>query len=95
MRNAIHYKSFDYLLKPIEPEILNETLERAVKEWRDHRRSEAEERQAMNEVNPAIGITCFRLCAVNPPSPLQRRRNFSRSMDDRWWTVKSALRSFQ
>lgn len=35
MRNAIYYKSFDYILKPIDPEILNETLDRAVKEWND------------------------------------------------------------
>jgi two-component system, response regulator YesN len=34
MRNAIYYKSFDYILKPIDPEILNETLDRAVKEWK-------------------------------------------------------------
>lgn len=33
MRNAICYKSFDYILKPIDPEILNETLGRAVNEW--------------------------------------------------------------
>ncbi|MBT2690670.1 response regulator [Bacillus sp. ISL-47] len=33
MRNAICYKSFDYILKPIDPEVLNETLERAVTEW--------------------------------------------------------------
>jgi two-component system, response regulator YesN len=33
MRNAITYKSFDYILKPIDPDILNETLDRAVKEW--------------------------------------------------------------
>jgi two-component system, response regulator YesN len=33
MRNAIYYKSFDYILKPIDPDILNETLGRAVKEW--------------------------------------------------------------
>ncbi|MEF7565239.1 response regulator [Bacillus infantis] len=30
MRNAIYYKSFDYILKPIDPELLNETLKRAV-----------------------------------------------------------------
>lgn len=35
MRNAIYYKSFDYLLKPIEPDLLNETLERAVNEWKE------------------------------------------------------------
>lgn len=33
MRKAIHYHSFDYLLKPIDPDILNETLEKAVMEW--------------------------------------------------------------
>ncbi|MFB3162144.1 response regulator [Neobacillus sp. 179-J 1A1 HS] len=33
MRKAIHFGSTDYLLKPIEPEILNQTLEKAVKEW--------------------------------------------------------------
>jgi two-component system, response regulator YesN len=32
MRNAIYYKSFDYILKPIDPEILDQTLERAVNE---------------------------------------------------------------
>ncbi|WP_141433045.1 response regulator [Bacillus sp. 03113] len=34
MRNAIQYGSFDYLLKPIDPEMLNETLERAVIDWK-------------------------------------------------------------
>lgn len=33
MRNAIYYKSFDYILKPIDPEILNETLGKAIEEW--------------------------------------------------------------
>ncbi|WP_438824609.1 response regulator transcription factor [Bacillus sp. JJ1521] len=35
MRNAIFYKSFDYILKPIEPDVLNETLEKAVNEWKE------------------------------------------------------------
>ncbi|MGD6778581.1 response regulator transcription factor [Sutcliffiella horikoshii] len=35
MRNAIYYKSFDYILKPIDPDLLNETLERAVKKWKE------------------------------------------------------------
>ncbi|GAE94492.1 two-component response regulator [Gracilibacillus boraciitolerans JCM 21714] len=35
MRNAIYYGSFDYILKPIEPDVLNETLERAVTHWRE------------------------------------------------------------
>ena len=34
MRKAIHFGSTDYLLKPIEPEILNQTLEKAVSEWK-------------------------------------------------------------
>lgn len=33
MRKAIQHGSFDYLLKPIEPELLNETLAGAVKAW--------------------------------------------------------------
>jgi two-component system, response regulator YesN len=36
MRNAIFYKSFDYILKPIDPEILNDTIERAVLELKKH-----------------------------------------------------------
>jgi two-component system response regulator YesN len=34
MRKAIHFGSLDYLLKPIDPEILNQTLENAVSEWK-------------------------------------------------------------
>ncbi|WP_025025539.1 response regulator transcription factor [Caldalkalibacillus mannanilyticus] len=55
MRTAIHYGSFDYILKPIEPDVLNETLEKAIYEWR----KEETERQLtlnknieMNEVKP-------------------------------------------
>jgi two-component system, response regulator YesN len=53
LRNAIYYKSFDYLLKPIDPEILNETLERAVTEWQDQalfRKSQVEDNKVINEV---------------------------------------------
>jgi YesN/AraC family two-component response regulator len=35
MRNAIYYKSFDYILKPIDPDLLKETLERAVKKYKE------------------------------------------------------------
>ncbi|AST93410.1 DNA-binding response regulator [Sutcliffiella cohnii] len=35
MRNAIYYNSFDYILKPIDPEILNETLARAIGKWKE------------------------------------------------------------
>lgn len=55
MRNALLYKSFDYILKPIEPEILNDTLEKAVKEWKEQaltRKSRVEEGQVLNEVKP-------------------------------------------
>lgn len=55
MRNAIYYKSFDYILKPIEPEVLNETLAKAVKEWNEQalsRKSQVEESQVVNEVKP-------------------------------------------
>ncbi|MBU8880156.1 response regulator [Bacillus sp. FJAT-29790] len=45
MRNAIYYRSFDYILKPIDPEILNETLEKAVKEW-----NELEDNQAIFQI---------------------------------------------
>ncbi|WML51403.1 response regulator [Neobacillus sp. PS3-12] len=33
MRKAINFGSFDYLLKPVDPESLNQTLAKAVKEW--------------------------------------------------------------
>ncbi|MGG0412290.1 response regulator transcription factor [Peribacillus simplex] len=35
MRKAIQYSSFDYLLKPIEADAFNKTLEEAVKSWAD------------------------------------------------------------
>jgi two-component system, response regulator YesN len=55
MRNAIFYKSFDYLLKPIEPEVLNDSLEKAVTEWKEqarNRKSLMEENKVMNEAKP-------------------------------------------
>jgi two-component system, response regulator YesN len=55
VRNALLYKSFDYILKPIEPDILNETLSKAVSEWNEQalfRKSQAEEIQVLNEVKP-------------------------------------------
>ncbi|WP_273123630.1 response regulator transcription factor [Bacillus weihaiensis] len=55
MRNAITYGSFDYILKPIEPDILNDTLERAVKEWKEEakkRESTLENTRVMNEAKP-------------------------------------------
>lgn len=53
MRTAIHYNSFDFIMKPIDPEILNETLEKAVNEWREQehlRKSQIEKNKVINEV---------------------------------------------
>ncbi|MCV9885324.1 response regulator transcription factor [Metabacillus halosaccharovorans] len=50
MRNAITYGSYDYLLKPIDPGLLNETLERAVSDWK----KEALQRESTNETNRVI-----------------------------------------
>ncbi|MFC4323632.1 response regulator transcription factor [Litchfieldia salsa] len=43
MRNAIYYKSFDYILKPIDPEILDQTLDRAVNELSQEHQSKTQE----------------------------------------------------
>lgn len=55
MRKAIHFGSMDYLLKPIDPEILNQTLEKAVREWKkeeaDRQRKESST-QLTNEMKP-------------------------------------------
>jgi two-component system, response regulator YesN len=55
MRKAIHFGSSDYLLKPIEPEILNQTLEKAVNEWKkeevDRKRNETSS-LLINEMKP-------------------------------------------
>ncbi|RXJ00372.1 response regulator [Anaerobacillus alkaliphilus] len=47
MRKAITYGSFDYILKPIDPEILNETLEKAVTQL-----IEEEKKRKLSNVNP-------------------------------------------
>ncbi|MBM7570166.1 response regulator transcription factor [Aquibacillus albus] len=55
MRNAIFYGSYDYILKPIDPEILNNTLERAIQEWNEeeiNRKSVLEYKQELTEVKP-------------------------------------------
>lgn len=55
MRNAIYYGGFDYILKPIDPDVLNETLGRAVEEWREQdvkRQVNIENHQVMNTVRP-------------------------------------------
>lgn len=55
MRNAIAYGSFDYILKPIQAKVLNETLARAVQEWKEQnndRLSNSENNRVINEVKP-------------------------------------------
>ncbi|EKN69748.1 two-component response regulator [Neobacillus bataviensis LMG 21833] len=55
MRKAIHFGSLDYLLKPVDPEILNLTLEKAVKEWKKEeadRERKASSAQLINEMKP-------------------------------------------
>ncbi|SHM77996.1 response regulator transcription factor [Gracilibacillus kekensis] len=55
MRSALFYGSFDYILKPIDRNLLNETLERAVHKWQEQdedRRSLLEKNQVINEVKP-------------------------------------------
>ncbi|GKU84480.1 response regulator [Niallia sp. NCCP-28] len=55
MRKAIHYGSSDYLLKPVDPEILNATLERVVQEWKKEeleRKSKADSYQLINKMKP-------------------------------------------
>ena len=55
MRKAIHFGSSDYLLKPVDPEILNQTLAKVVKEWRkeeEDRNSKTTSSQLINEMKP-------------------------------------------
>ncbi|KKK38833.1 AraC family transcriptional regulator [Mesobacillus campisalis] len=55
MRKAIHFGSHDYLLKPVDPEILNQTLTNAVKEWNKEEAGRSKEKsstQLLNEMKP-------------------------------------------
>ncbi|RBW69113.1 response regulator [Bacillus taeanensis] len=55
MRSALFYGSFDYILKPIDPDVLHQTLEKAVKEWKKQdleRQSLLEQNIVINEVKP-------------------------------------------
>ncbi|CAI6075674.1 response regulator [Cohnella sp. JJ-181] len=55
MRNAIFYGSFDYILKPMEADVLNETLGRAVEAWHREavsRRSAFENDRIANAAKP-------------------------------------------
>jgi len=56
MRKALHFGTLDYLLKPVDPEVLNHTLEKAVNEWRTEevdRRKKNTENQLINVMKPA------------------------------------------
>jgi two-component system response regulator YesN len=55
MRKAIHFGSADYILKPIDPEILNDTLQNAVEEWTAEEAERKKDKtiyQLMNEMKP-------------------------------------------
>ncbi|MGM7719195.1 response regulator transcription factor [Metabacillus sp. Hm71] len=76
MRNAITYGSFDYILKPIEPEILNETLERAIKDWKKQalmRESTLENTKVMNEIKPLYWDHLFTGMINKPTIPSEAR----------------------
>ena len=47
MRKAIKHGSFDYLLKPIENEMLNETLARAVESWKNEEEERSQESRGL------------------------------------------------
>ncbi|WP_400245375.1 response regulator [Niallia sp. JL1B1071] len=56
MRKAMHYGSSDYLLKPIDPEMLNDTLIRVVKEWNEEekeRKNKRSKNRLINKMKPA------------------------------------------
>ena len=78
MRNALYYKSFDYILKPIEPEVLNEALKKAVSEWKDQarsRKSQVEDSQVLNEVKPLYWDRMFsKLCLTGDLSEAAENR---------------------
>lgn len=61
MRNAICYKSFDYILKPIDPDILNNTLEKAVNEWKLQSSPGGNQQEQIREMNVIQQIEQFLL----------------------------------
>lgn len=72
MRNAILYGSFDYMLKPIEPGDLNDTLERAVEEWKrdaESRRFAIESVRVANEAKPLYWDRLLSGLLQRSPSP--------------------------
>lgn len=56
MRTAIHHKSFDYILKPINENILNQTIENAINDWyQDEQERNLKHRNNM-KLNETINI---------------------------------------
>ncbi|MCG1021532.1 response regulator transcription factor [Sutcliffiella horikoshii] len=70
MRNAITYKSFDYILKPIDPDLLNETLERAVKKWKE----EALVRRSLGSVETIPAVS-----GIGVPSSMEKIEEYLRA----------------
>ncbi|MDP4155644.1 MAG: response regulator [Bacillota bacterium] len=68
MRKAITFGSFDYLLKPIDPEILNQTLEKAIKEWKKE------------EVNRSRNKNTYQL--INEMKPVYRDRKLTQFLNN-------------
>ncbi|WP_409253202.1 response regulator transcription factor [Bacillus sp. SCS-153A] len=96
MRNALFYKSFDYILKPIEPEVLNEALGKAVSEWNEQARSrknQVEDSQVLNEVKPLYWDRLFSKLCLTGELPeavgIRIRSEYGRSTADE--VVKIAL----
>ncbi|WP_257967982.1 response regulator [Peribacillus deserti] len=55
MRKAIHFGSADYILKPVDPEVLNQTLEHAIKAWEKEefeRKKDKDRYQLINQMKP-------------------------------------------
>lgn len=75
MRNAITYGSFDYLLKPIDPIMLNETIERAISELKKQalkKESTLETARVINEVKPLYWDRIFSNTMMNPEQTTEK-----------------------
>ncbi|MCR6097525.1 response regulator [Salipaludibacillus agaradhaerens] len=64
MRKAIQYSSFDYLLKPIEPDLLNKALAGAVEAWKNEEEERRQKESGLYEdakrlrVNREVTAAC-------------------------------------
>ncbi|MDG4657321.1 response regulator [Ectobacillus antri] len=69
MRNAIQFGSFDYILKPIDPDVLNQTIERAIVEWQEaekQRKLQMQETSFMNQIKPMYRDQKLKTLLKNP-----------------------------